>query len=110
MVPRPLQKLSGDSPLVSTSRLDLEGLFYICVLQLYSLVDQFRLGGSRRGFSPSTSVSSSITCHSVILCLHLSSLLFKLLYLLLLACGYGLESCFSYCVSFTLVPHLHKLK
>ena len=56
----------------------LGGSFVICVLQLYSLVDQFRLGGSRRGFSPSSSVSSSITRLGVILCLHLSSLLFKL--------------------------------
>ena len=56
----------------------LGGSFVICVLQLYSLVDQFRLGGSRRGFSPSSSVSSSITRLGVILCLHLSSILFKL--------------------------------
>ena len=74
MVPRPLQKLGGDSPLVSTSRLGLEGLFYICVLKLYSLVDRFQLGGPRRGFSPNSSVSSSITRLSVILYLHLSSL------------------------------------
>ena len=56
----------------------LGGSFVICVLQLYSLMDRFRLGGSWRGFSPSSSVSSSITRLGVILCLHLSSILFKL--------------------------------
>ena len=56
------------------------GYFVICVLQLYSLVDRFRLGGLRRGFLPSSSVSTSITHLSVILCLHLSSLFFKLLF------------------------------
>ena len=74
MVPRPLQKLDGDSPLVSTSRLSLGGLFDIRVLQLYSLVDRFQLGGPRRGFLLSSSISSSITRLSVILCSHLSSL------------------------------------
>ena len=44
----------------------------------YSLVDWFWLGGSRKGFSSSSSVSSSITRLGVILCLHFSSLLFKL--------------------------------
>ena len=58
-------------------RLGFEGLFFIHVLQLYSLVDRFRLGGLHRGFLSSTSVSSSITCFDVILYLHLSSLLFK---------------------------------
>ena len=52
----------------------LGGSFVICVLQLYSLVDRFRLGGSQRSFSPSFSVSSLITRLGVILCLHLSSL------------------------------------
>ena len=56
----------------------LGGFFDICVLQIYFLVDQFRLGGLRRGFSPSSSVSSSITRLGIIVCLHLSSLLFKL--------------------------------
>ena len=74
MVPRPLQKLDGDSPLVSTSRLSLGGLFDIRVLQLYSLVDRFQLGGPQRGFLLSFSISSSITRLSVILCSHLSSL------------------------------------
>ena len=50
------------------------------ILQLYSLVDWFRLGGSWRGFSPSSSFSSSIIRLDVILRLHLSSLFFKLLF------------------------------
>ena len=54
------------------------GSFVICILQLYSLANQFRLGGLRRSFSPSSLVSSSITCFGVILFLYLSSLLFKL--------------------------------
>ena len=69
------KNLEGSSTL---GRLDLEGLFLINVLQLYSLVDQFWLGEPQRDFSLSTSVSSLITCLGVILCLHLSSLLFKL--------------------------------
>ena len=56
----------------------LGGSFAICVLQLYSLVDQFQLGESQRGFSPSFLVSTSITCLGLILYLHHSSLLFKL--------------------------------
>ena len=56
----------------------LGGSFVIRVLQLYPLMDQFRLGGLWRGFSPNSSVSSSITRLGVILCLHLSSILFKL--------------------------------
>ena len=71
------------------SRLGLEGLFDIRVLQLYSLLDQFQLGGSHKGFSSSTLVSSSITRLNVILCLHLSSLLFKL---------------YIYCLLYMLMP------
>ena len=56
------------------------GSFVIHVLQLYSLVDRFRLRGLQRGFLLSSLVSSSITRLSVILCLHLSSLLFKLFF------------------------------
>ena len=56
----------------------LGGSFVIRVLQLHSLVDQFRLGGLQRGFLPSSSVSFSITHLGVILCLHPYSLLFKL--------------------------------
>ena len=55
-------------------KLGFEGLFDIHVIQLYSLVDRFRLGGPWRGFLPSTSVSSLITRLGVILYLHLSSL------------------------------------
>ena len=60
------------------------GSFVIRVLQLYSLVDQLPLGGWRRGFSPSSSVSSSITRLSIILCLHLSSLTLVLYFYYLL--------------------------
>ena len=56
----------------------LGGSFIIRVLQLYFLVDRFRLGESQRGFLPSSSITFSITHLCVILCLHLSSLLFKL--------------------------------
>ena len=52
----------------------LGGSFVIRVLQFYSLVDRFRLKGSQKGFSPSSSISSSITHLGVILWLHLSSL------------------------------------
>ena len=55
-------------------KLGFEGLFDIHVLQLYSLVDRFQLGGPHKGFSSSASVSSSITHPGVILHLHLSSL------------------------------------
>ena len=55
-------------------RLSLKGLFNICVLQLYSLVDQFQPGGPWKGFSPCTLVSSLIIRLNVILYLHLSSL------------------------------------
>ena len=41
-------------------------------------VDRLPLGGRRRGFSPNSLVSSSITHRRVILCLHSSSLLFYL--------------------------------
>ena len=75
--------------LSTLGRLGLEGLFYIHVLQLYSLVDRFQLRGLRRGFSPSTSVSSSITHFGVILYLHLSFLLFKL---------------YIYCLLYLLMP------
>ena len=63
--------LKGSSTL---GRLGLNGFFDIHVLQLYSLVDRFRLGGLQRDFSSSTSISSSITRLDVILCLHLSYL------------------------------------
>ena len=49
-------------------------IFYYSCTPTYLLVDQFRLGRSQRGFSLSSSISSSITHLGVILCLHLSSL------------------------------------
>ena len=52
----------------------LGGSSAIHVSQLHSLVDYLLLGGRQRGFTPKASVSSSITHHRVILCLHLSSL------------------------------------
>ena len=73
-------------------------------------MEQFQLGGSQRGFLSSTSVSSSITHLDVILCLHLSSLLFKLyiyhlLYLLMHKSSVSVD-----CVSFTFIPYLVKLE
>ena len=56
----------------------LRGSFVIRVFQLYSLMDRFRFGGLQRGFLLSSSFSSLITHFGVILCLHISSLLFKL--------------------------------
>ena len=56
---------------------------YSCTLT-YSLVDRFRLGGSRRGFSLSSSISSSITRLGVILYLRLSSLTLVLYFFCLL--------------------------
>ena len=86
MKPVGSRNLEGSSTL---GRLGLEGLFVIHVLQFYSLVDQFRLGGPRRGFSLSASVSFLITHLGVILYLHLSSLLFKL---------------YIYCLLYILMP------
>ena len=75
MKPVRSRNLEGSSTL---DRLSLEGLFVVHVLQLYSLVDQFQLEGLWKGFLLSTLVSSLITRLDVILCLYLSSLLFKL--------------------------------
>ena len=88
-------------------RLDLEGLFIIHVLQLYSLVDRFWLRGLRRGFSPSTSVSSSITRLGVILYLHISFLLFKLyIYcLLFIVLAYAIEYCSGFITTHLLLFH-----
>ena len=58
--------------------------FVIRVLQLYSLMDRFQLGGLRRDFSPISLVSSSIIHFGVILCLHLSSLTLVLYFYCLL--------------------------
>ena len=56
---------------------------YLCTLT-YSLEDRFRFRGSQRGFLPSSLVFSLITRFGVILCLHLSFLLFKLTFYCLL--------------------------
>ena len=91
-------------------RLGFEGLFFIHVLQLYLLVDRFRLRGLHRGFLSSTSVSSSITCFDVILYLHLSSLLLNFTFIVC-CISLCLRVVFQfYWVSFTLVPQLVKLE
>ena len=59
-------------------QISLGGSFVIRVLQLTLQWINLPLGGQWRGFSPSSLVSSSITRLGVILCLHLSSLLFQL--------------------------------
>ena len=76
--------------LSTLSRLGLEGLLDICVLQLYSLVDRFWLGGPQRGFSPSALVFFLITHCCVILCLYLSSLTPGALHLLFIPYSYAL--------------------
>ena len=73
-----IQKASEDktprSPLVAGAwRAQVRWVDYSCT-PTYSLVDQFRLGGSRKGFLPNSSISSSITRLGIIMCLHLSSL------------------------------------
>ena len=68
----------------------------------YSLEDRFRLGGSRIGFSPSSSVSSLIICLGIILCFHLSSLTL-VLYIYCLLFIFVHNSSFGDYVSFTLV-------
>ena len=77
-----IQKVSEDKTsrsllVVGAWRAQVHWVDYSCT-PTYSLVDRFRLGESRRGFSPSSSIFSSIICLSVILCLDFSSLLFKL--------------------------------
>ena len=58
----------------------LGGSFVICVFQLILQQIDLPLGGRRRGFSPSSSFSFSITHQRVILYLHSTSLLFQLLF------------------------------
>ena len=82
---------------------------YSCTLT-YSLVDRFRLGGSRRGFSLSSSISSSITHLSILLCLHLYSLLFKLFFYCSLWLNMAQSSVTSLLRIFTLIPHFDKLE
>ena len=60
------------------------------------LVDRLPLGGRRRGFSPSSSVSSLITHRRVILCLHSSSLLFYLSFYCCVIMIMGQSSLFVY--------------
>ena len=55
-----------------SGRLSLEGLYCYLFIPTDFLVDHLPLRGRQRGFSPSSSVSSSITRAGVILCLHLS--------------------------------------
>ena len=82
---------------------------YSCI-PTYCLVIDLPLGGRRRGFSLSSSVSSSITYRGVILCLHSLFLYSCALLLLFVVHVYALEQLSVYCASFTLVPHLDKLK
>ena len=60
------------------------------------LVDRLSLGERRRGFSPSSSVSSSITHRRVILCLRSSSLLFYLSFYYCVIMIMGQSSLFVY--------------
>ena len=60
------------------------------------LVDRLPLGKRRRGFSPSSSVSSSITHRRVILCLRSSSLLFYLSFYCCVIMIMGQSSLFVY--------------
>ena len=55
-------------------RLGLEGLLLFMYSNFILQLIDLPLGGQRRGFSPSSLVSSSITCLGVVLWLHLSSL------------------------------------
>ena len=81
---------------------------YLCI-PTYSLVDRFQLGGSQRGFSLSSLVSSLITRLGVILCLHLSSLLFKLSFYCSLWLDMAQSSVIGLLRIFTLVLHFVKL-
>ena len=65
-------------------RLGLKGLFLFVYPNLLSSGLIYRLEGRRRGFSPSSSVSSSITHWRVMLYLHLSSLTLVLYFYCLL--------------------------
>ena len=74
MVWRNLVRERSLEGLGASNRLGLEGLLLYSCISTNFLVDHLPLGGWRRGFSPSCSISSSITRASVILCLHLSIL------------------------------------
>ena len=72
-------KSVGSRSLDSSStwgRLDLEGLLLFVYSNFILQWIYLLLGRRQRGFSPSSSVSSSITHRGVILCFHPSSLLF----------------------------------
>ena len=74
------------------------------------LVGRLSLGGRRRVFSPSSSVFSSITYRRVILCLHLSSLLFYLSFYYCVIMNMSQSSLFVYTLAFTLFRTQYKLK
>ena len=64
----------------------LEGLLLFVYSNFILQQINFPFGGWRRGFSPSSSVSSSITRLGVILCLHLSSLTYVLSFIVCCSC------------------------
>ena len=66
------------------------------------LVDRLSLGERWRGFTPSTSVSSSITHWHVILYLYSSSLLFQLSYYCCVILNMAQSSLFVHLLAFTL--------
>ena len=74
------------------------------------LVDQLSLGGWQRGFSPSSSVFSSMTHRHVILCLRSSSLLFQLSYYCCVILIMAQSSLFVYQLAFTLFRTQYKLE
>ena len=78
----------------------VQRIFYYSCTPTYSLVNRFRLRRSQRGFSPSSSISSSITRLGVILCLHLSSLAL-VLYI------YCLLFMFMYQSSYRFIAHIY---
>ena len=82
---------------------------YSCI-STYCLVIDLLLGGWWRGFSPNSSVSSSIIHCDVILCLHSLFPYSRALLLLFVIHVYALEQLSVYCASFTLILHLDKLK
>ena len=69
--------------------------WYLCIPNLFTS-GSFRLEGPRKGFSPSTSVSSSITHFDIILCLHLFSSKLCALHLLFIVFDYALECYFGF--------------
>ena len=86
------------------------GVFCYSCIPTNCLVDRLLLRGRRRGFTPSTSVSSSIIHRRVILCLHSSSLLFYLSFYCCVIMIMGQSSLFVYLLTFTLFCTLYKLE